>query len=97
MLRDEYAKDAKAAEEKAFATGQAFLQSGIFSHGQMLTAKDLRKRQDIHIKISELTRDDPVWRLIWQIHCACDVLFGMPAGQGISKLFESGTTTFPIY
>lgn len=97
VLRDEYAKDAKAAQDRAIATGRAFLQSGVFSHGQMLTAKDLKNRPDIHIKINELTRDDPVWRLIWQIQCACEVLFSMPAGQNISKLFESARTTFPIY
>ncbi len=97
VLRDEYAKDAKAAQDRALATGRAFLQSGMFSHGQMLTAKDLKARADIHIRMNALERDDPVWRTIWQLHCACEVLFGMPAGQNISKLFESARTTFPIY
>ena len=63
----------------------------------MLTAGDLKAQSNIHIKINELAGDDPVWRLIWQIHCACDVLFGLPTGQGISKLFESAETTFPVY
>lgn len=97
VLRDEFRQDAKAAQQLAVATGHAFLQRGIFSHGQMLTAADLKAQPDIHIKINELGRDDAVWRLIWRIHCACDVLFGMPIGQTISKLFESAKTTFPIY
>jgi hypothetical protein len=63
----------------------------------MLTAADLKEQDNIHIKINELDRDNAVWRAIWKIHCACDVLFGMPAGQTISKLFESAETTFPVY
>jgi len=97
VLREEYEKDAKAAQAIAFKTGQAFLHSGTFSHGQMLTAKDVKAHKDMHIKVEELERDDPIWRTIWQIHCACDVLFGMPAGQNISKLFETAETTFPVY
>lgn len=97
VLRADYQKNKKAARAKAVATGQAFLHSGAFSHGQMLTAADLKAQDDIHIKINELGRDDGVWSLIWQIHCACDVLFGMPMGQNISKLFESAETTFPVY
>lgn len=97
VLRAEYQKNKKAAREKAVSTGQAFLHSGVFSHGQMLTAADLKAQNNIDIKINELGRDDAVWRLIWQIHCACDVLFGMPIGQNISKLFESAETTFPVY
>ncbi len=75
VLREAHQKDADAAKERAFQTGQAFLHSGVFSHGQMLTAGDLKAQGNIHIKINELGRDDPVWRLIWQIHCVCDVLF----------------------
>lgn len=97
VLREQYEKDGKAARELAVATGQAFLHSGAFSHGQMLTAADLKAQDNIHIKINELDRDDAVWCLIWQIHCACDVLFGMPVGQNISKLFEAAETTFPVY
>jgi hypothetical protein len=97
VLRELYLKDAKAAQAHAVATGEAFLHSGVFSHGQMLTAADLKEQDNIHIKINELDRDNAVWRAIWKIHCACDVLFGMPAGQTISKLFESAETTFPVY
>ena len=97
VLRNQYEKDAKAAEALAVETGQAFLHSGAFSHGQMLTAKDVIAHEHMHIKVQELERDDPIWCAIWQIHCACDVLFGMPAGLAISKLFESAETTFPLY
>lgn len=97
ILSAEHAKDSDSARGLAIKTGNAFLHSGLFSHGQMLTAADLKAQPDIHIKINELGGDDPVWGLIWRIHCACDVLFGLPAGQNISKLFESAETTFPIY
>ena len=97
VLREQYEKDAEAAGQLAVATGQAFLHRGAFSHGQMLTAADLKNQDNIHITINELGRDDAAWSLIWQIHCACDVLFGMPIGQNISKLFESAETTFPVY
>ena len=96
-LREEHQEDADQASRLALQTGQALLYSGAFSHGQMLTARDLKARDDIHLKITELKREDPVWRTIWQIHCACDVLFVMPAGQNISKLFESGHNTLPVY
>jgi hypothetical protein len=97
VLRDEYQKDPEAAQQKALDTGNAFLRSGYFSHGQMLTAKDLRRRPEMHLKIEELGKDDPTWRLIWQVHCACEVLFSLPVGSNVSKLFESSRTTFPIY
>lgn len=97
VLRSQYKINAEAARKLAIDTGRAFSRSGAFSHGQMLTAKDVKAHKDMHIKVKELERDDPIWRAIWQIHCACDVLFGMPAGQTISKLFESAETTFPVY
>ena len=97
VLRQVHEKDRKGAQEMAIKTGQAFLRSGAFSHGQMLTARDVKAQPDIHIKVNELKREDGVWRAIWQIHCACDVLFAMPIGQNISKLFESARTSFPIY
>lgn len=97
VLARDYAQDPEAAKRKAEATADALLRSGAFSHGQMLTAKDLMNRSDICLKITNLQQTDKIWRTIWQIHCACDVLFGMPAGQNLSKLFESANTTFPIY
>ena len=53
VLRDQHEKDAKAAQALAVETGQAFLHSGVFSHGQMLTAADLKAQNNIHIKITE--------------------------------------------
>jgi hypothetical protein len=97
VLRPEQERDPEKARKLALATAGVFLRSGAYSHGQMLTAKDLARHPDIHIKIKELDGSDASWQTVWQLHCACDVLFGLPAGQGLSKLFESRHTTLPIY
>jgi len=96
-LRDLHGRDRDEALERALKTADQLLLSGQFSHGEMLTASDLKTMPGIHLVIKELQREDPTWQAIWQVHCACDVLFGMPVGQAISKLFESAVTTFPVY
>jgi hypothetical protein len=92
-LRDEPPED---AQNNAILTANELLQSGTFSHGQMLTAKDLRRNPQIHLKITELEKSDPLWQLIWKVYCASEVLFNMGIGSNLSKLFESQRTTFPV-
>ena len=95
-LHDEHEAGPEGAKEKALKTANALLKRGFFSHTQMLTARDLKGEPGIHLKITELNNDDPAWRLIWQLHCACEVVF-ITQGSNLSKLFESSKTTFPVY
>ncbi len=74
-----------------------YLASGAFSHGQMIPARDIKPENGLHLRVDELPRDTETWKTLWHLYSCCDVLFNIPAGQNISKLFESAVESIPVH
>ncbi len=85
------------ALKKAEETAKNLLSRGAFSHGQMIPARDIKPENGLHLRVDELPRDTETWKTLWHLYSCCDVLFNIPAGQNISKLFESAVESIPVY
>jgi ATP-dependent protease ClpP protease subunit len=78
MLKNDHAKAAAVAEKLADVRQYS-------SHGMVIDAAEAAK---LGLNINQMPSDDPLWRLIWNLHLAYDVATRM-AHPMPAKLFES--------
>jgi hypothetical protein len=90
-------KDEENAKEKAKNTANTLRSvSKYLLHGRMINADELIKHPDIHLKVKKLEKDDPLWKLIWELYVRCEIYLNM-AGDGPKvKLIESAERTINI-
>jgi hypothetical protein len=85
------------AEEKAKNTANTLRSvSKYLLHGRMINADELQRNPDIHLKVKKLEKDNPLWKLIWELYVRCEIFLNM-AGDGPKvKIIESADRSITI-
>jgi hypothetical protein len=90
-------KDEENAEEKAKNTANTLRSvSKYLLHGRMINADELIKHPDIHLKVKKLEKDDPLWKLIWELYVRCEIYLNMAGDGSKVKLIESAERSINI-
>jgi len=57
------------------------------THGAVIDADETKK---LGIRVNYLEPEDPLWQMVWYLHCCYSVLFRT---QGVTKIYESATVS----
>lgn len=91
MLRERIPQ-AKQRKREAEEIAEKLLSKKLFPvHGQFIDGRTAR--DELHLEVELLDREDPIWTLIWEYYCRCEIQMNIPVPQLPNmvkiKLFES--------
>lgn len=83
---------ANQRKRKAEEIAEKLLSKKLFPvHGQFIDGRTAR--DELHLEIELLEREDPLWQLMWEYYCRCEIQMNVPLPQLPNvlkiKLFES--------